>query len=219
MCNPTDENHHLKKKQQNIVTVILRCQKICQLGKLWQQSNAKTVYRTLKSHKNDVVRFQAYPELDCLNKHFATSESRLPSNLPMKNLTFNMSAKEYYMVIFPKDELEIGKIISKLKHIKSHGHDGISNEILRCCSPLVEPYPAVAFNINFRKILKLQKVFRYSKKNDRAKLEKYRRFSFWSSISKVFENLLYQQRISFCKINCLHLHSLVFDQKNHQLLQ
>ena len=164
MCNPTDENHYLKKKQQNIVTVILRCQKICQLGKLWQQSNAKTVYRTLKSHKKDVVRFQAYPELDCLNKHFATSESRLPSNLPMKNLTFNMSAKEYYMVIFPKDELEIGKIISNLKHTKSHGHDGISNEILRCCSPLVEPYPAVAFNINFRKILKLQKVFRFSKK-------------------------------------------------------
>ena len=50
------------------------------------------------------------------------------------------------MVIFPTDELEIRKNISNLKNKKSHGHDGISNEILKCCSPIDEPYLAVAFN-------------------------------------------------------------------------
>ena len=50
------------------------------------------------------------------------------------------------MVIFPTDELEIRKIISNLKNKERQGNDGISNEILKCCSPIIEPYLAVAFN-------------------------------------------------------------------------
>ena len=74
------------------------------------------------------------------------------------------------MVIFPTDELEDGKIISNLiTNKKSHGHDGISKEILKCCSSTVEPYLAVAFNraIEESKLpsaFKIAKLFRYSKK-------------------------------------------------------
>ena len=57
-----------------------------------------------------------------------------------------MPANENSIVIFPTDEPEIGKIISNLKNKKSHGHDGIRNEILKCCSPIVETYLPVAFN-------------------------------------------------------------------------
>ena len=112
--------------------------------KLGSNPTAKTIYRILKTHEN-VIGFQDYPELNSLNKHFATIGSRLSSKLPMKNLTLNMPANKNSMVIFPTDELEIGKIISNLKNKKRHGHDGISNEVLKCCSPIVEPYLAVAF--------------------------------------------------------------------------
>ena len=116
MSNPTDENHRLYKKQRNYVTAIIRKAKIDDnFKKLGSNPTAKTIYRTLKTHKNEVVGFQDYPELNSLNKHFATIGSRLSSKLPMKNLTLNMPANETSMVIFPTDELEIGKIISNLK--------------------------------------------------------------------------------------------------------
>ena len=41
---------------------------------------------------------------------------------------------------------EITKIVGNLKNKKSTGYDGISNEILKCCSPILEPYVADVFN-------------------------------------------------------------------------
>ena len=41
---------------------------------------------------------------------------------------------------------KITKIFRNLKNKKSAGHDGISNEILKCCSPIIEPYVADVFN-------------------------------------------------------------------------
>ena len=127
MSNPTDVNHRLYKKQRNNVTAIIRKAKRDDNFKSFGRNHtAKTLYRTLKTHKNEVVGFQDYPELNSLNKHFATIGSRLSSKVPMKKLTLNMPAKENSMVIFPTDELEIGKIISNLK--KSYGHVGISKK-------------------------------------------------------------------------------------------
>ena len=183
VSNPTDENHHLYKKQRNNVTAIVRkAKRDDNFKKLGSNLTAKTIYRTLKTHKNEVVGFQDYPELNSLNKHFATIGSRLSSKLPMKNLTLNMPSNENSMVIFLTDELEIGKIISNLKNKESHGHDGISNEILKCCSPIVEPYLAVDFNraiekSKFPSAFKIAKIFPLFKKSDRAKLENYRSIS------------------------------------------
>ena len=140
-CNPTDENYHLYEKQRNNDTTIIRkAKRDDNLKKRGSNPNAETKYRTLKTHKNDVVRFQDYPELYSLNKHFAIVGSRLSSKLSTKNLTFNIQVNENSMVTFHRDELEIGNIISNLKNKKSLRHDGISNEILKCCSPIVEPY-------------------------------------------------------------------------------
>ena len=110
----------------------------------------------------------------------------------MKKLTLNMPANENSMVIFPTDELEIGKIISNLKNKKNHGHDGISSEILKCCSPIVESYLAVAFNraieeAKFPSAFEIAKIIPLFKKCERAKLENYRPISLLSSLRKVFE--------------------------------
>ena len=209
VSNPSDENHRLYKTQRNNVTAIIRkAKRDDNFKKLGSNPTAKSIYRTLKTHKNEVLGLQDYPELNSLNKHFATIGSRLPSKLPIENLTLNMPANENSMVIFPTDELEIGKIISNLKNKKSHGHDGISNEILKCCSPIVEPYLANAFNraieeSKFPSAFKIAKIIPLFKKGDRSKLENYRPISLLSSLSKVFEKLLYQRMINFCEINQL----------------
>ena len=113
------------------------------------------------------------------------------------------------MVIFPMDELEIGKIFPDLKNKKSHGHDSIGNQILKCCSLRVEPYLAVAFNRDiekskFPRAFKIAKIIPLFKKGDRAKFENYRPICLSSFLSKVvFEKLLYQRMPNFCKRNQL----------------
>ena len=56
-----------------------------------------------------------------------------------------------------------------MKNKKSYGLDGISNEILKCCSPFIEPALATAFNKcieerTFPKRLKIAKVIPIFKK-------------------------------------------------------
>ena len=68
--------------------------------------------------------------------------------------------------------------------------------------------------------LKVQKLFRYSKKGDRAKLEIYRPISEFISLSKVFLKLLYQRKINFCERNQLFTSAKFgYRSKNHVLIQ
>ena len=50
------------------------------------------------------------------------------------------------MFLHPTDETEVGKTRKQMKNKKSSGHDGITNEILKCCSPIIETYLAKTFN-------------------------------------------------------------------------
>ena len=102
VCNPTDENHLLYKKQRNNVTTIIRkAKRENNLKKLGSNPTANTKYRTSKSNKKEETKFQGYPDLDSLNKHFATIGSHLSSKLPTENLTFNNPSNENSIVIFP----------------------------------------------------------------------------------------------------------------------
>ena len=91
-----------------------------------------------------------------------------------------------------------------MKNKKSYGLDGISNEILKCCSPVIEPAIAAAFNKcieerTFQKCLKIAKIIPILKKGDKRKPENYRPISLLSSKGKVFEKLLQSPRIKFCE--------------------
>ena len=76
-----------------------------------------------------------------------------------------------------------------MKNKKSYGLDGISKEILKCCSPVIEPDIAAALSKciegrTFPKCLKIAKVIPIFKKGDKRKPENYRPISLFSSISK-----------------------------------
>ena len=64
---------------------------------------------------------------------------------------------------------------TRKKNKKSTGYDGISNEILKCCSPIIEPYVADVFNkcleqSIFQEPLKIARVFRSLKKETEVPL-------------------------------------------------
>ena len=89
-----------------------------------------------------------------------------------------------------------------MKNKKSSGSNGISNEILKCCSPVVDEHLCKAFNEClkvgiFPECLKSAKVIALHKKGEYSDRENYRPISLLSSLSKVFEKLLYTRMISF----------------------
>ena len=50
------------------------------------------------------------------------------------------------MLLSETNEQEVSKILCKMKNKKSAGYDGISNEILKCCSAIIECFLAKAVN-------------------------------------------------------------------------
>ena len=50
------------------------------------------------------------------------------------------------MPLSETNEQEISKVLCKMKNKKSAGYDGISNEILKCCSPIIESHLAKSVN-------------------------------------------------------------------------
>ena len=112
------------------------------------------------------------------------------------------------MFLQPNDQWEVPKNLKQMKNKKGYGLDGISNEILKFCSPVIGPTIAAAFNKciqerMFPKCLKIPKVIPMFKKGDKRKPEKDRPISLLSSIGKVFEKLLQSRTIKFCEKNSI----------------
>ena len=106
---------------------------------------------------------------------------------------------------------------SNFKEQKRYGHHVISNEMLKCCSPIVEKYHVKAFNrcIDSQKVpnfFKVAKVVPISKKGERDCPENYRpislRCSFRDQIEHVtkklnkFSDMIYKVRYMH-PVNCL----------------
>ena len=112
------------------------------------------------------------------------------------------------MFLQPTDQWEVAKILKQMKNKKSYGLDGISFQILKNCSPVIEPAIAAAFNKciverRFPNCLKIANVIPMFKKRDRRNPEIYRPISLLSSLSKVFEKFLQSRMIKFCEKNCI----------------
>ena len=111
---------------------------------------------------------------------------------------------------------EISSIIKKLKNKRSTDPDGISNEILKCCSPVIDEYVCKIVNKCIRaecfpRQLKIAKVVPMFKKGDKTQPENYRPISILSPIGKVIEKVLLKQMNSFfTKKTYSRLISLVF---------
>ena len=141
--------------------------------------SSKTIYRTLKSLKVSQQPTQTVPDANSLNEYFTSIGPLLSSKHHQTNAKMKYNCIEKSMVLQKTDNLEVMKVIKELKNKKSSGSDDISNEIIKCCSPVVENFLAIAFNncieeSIFPKCLKIAKVIPIYKKGDRNKPENYR---------------------------------------------
>ena len=106
------------------------------------------------------------------------------------------------MALFPTAIDEVRKIIGKSQNKETTSHDGISNEIIKCCSPVIEPYLVELFNkcLNEEKFpgeMKIAKVVLSFKKSDKVYPEHYRPISLLGSNSKVLESFKWKRMTNF----------------------
>ena len=174
------------------------------LFKLGNNPTAKTIYKTLVTVKKQQQPHSSLPDLEDLNKYFASIGSILSSKLPKVTNTDTIQQVENTMVVYPTNTFEVTSIIEKMKNKKSCGEDGISNEILKCCSPIVDEYIAIAFNKcilekTYPTCFKVAKVIPLHKKDDKSDPANYRPISLLSSLGKLFEKLLHKRMVKFCE--------------------
>ena len=108
---------------------------------------------------------------------------------------------------FVKEEA-VGSIINKLKNKTSRGIDGISNQILKIAKaellrPLTFPINQMIHPGTYPQQLIIAKVTPIFKANDKEHFSNYRPISLLPSISKIFENVIYQELMKYLLENKL----------------
>ena len=96
----------------------------------------------------------------------------------------------------------MAKAVKKVKSKHSTGHDWLSNMMVRVCAPVIMKLMVVCFNEmfieeTFPDICKIAKVIALFKSRSGIDFNNYRPISLLSTISKVFEKLIYRRMIKF----------------------
>ena len=125
------------------------------------------------------------PDLDHLNNYFVSVGQILSSKLPKIENNTKIANNKKTMFVYPTDEFEVSKILKNVKSKKNTGEDGISNEMLKCCSPKLEPHFATLFNNCieegiFLDCFKRAKVIPFYKTGDRKDPRNYKPISLLS---------------------------------------
>ena len=169
-------------------------------------SSANCIYRTLKAIKCNQESSPPVVDPDIMNEFFVSIGLMLSSKLPVVDTNINITRVSKTIFLKPTDQWEVAKTLKQMIKKKNYGLDGISNEIPKCCSPVIEPAITAAFNKcmadrTFPKFPKTAKIISMFKKRDKRKPENYQTISLLSSISKVFEKMLPSRMIKFWEKN------------------
>ena len=143
---PSKSNHDYKSFRNKVCSMIREAKKQNNIRKLGINPTARAVYRVLKTQKNNDQQPNELPDLKKLNEFFVTIGTTLSSRLPQTAYFSGSFNCEKTLLMEPTGEFEVASVIKALKNKKSCGKDGISNEILKCCSPIIERHLARAFN-------------------------------------------------------------------------
>ena len=202
ICNPTEENKEEYRKIRNEVTHSIRCAKRdYNYEKLGKNPTMKKLYQVLKSEKHTYQPPLKTPNAETFNQYFSKIGEKLAKNLD-KTEPRKFERLQSTMVLATTNEQEIKKILENLKPKRSTGHDEISNEILKCCSPIIEKYLTTLFNKCiearvFPETMKIAKVIPFFKNGDKNQPENYRPISLLTAMSKIFEKLLLKRMTKF----------------------
>ena len=216
-CPETD---HLKyKNYRNVLNKLKRkamqlyftdkCLEFKQNGKkLWQIirkvtqtcNDKSTVINCLKI--NDIKCYENKAIANEFGQYFAYLGRKYHNKIPQakKEITEYLRAidPEKNSIYFdPTTELEIDKIISNLQSKNSHGHDGLTNKLIKDLKPaLIKPL-GFLFNLslatgNFPEIYKKSDVVPLYKSKCRELVSNYRPISLLPVLSKILEKIVYK---------------------------
>ena len=206
--DPSDDNRSKYKAIRNKITKEIKNAKrehnFCKLG---TNPTVKKIYSSLKSHKMKNQPNHERPSVHTLNDYF-TQIGPILSNKINVSYEDEIPRNLTSMVLTETTPNEVSKILKTLKNKYSTGPDGISNAILKCCSPIIETYLCTFINRCIREQvfpqqLKIAKVIALYKKDNKLLPENYRPISLLSTISKIFEKVIYKQMYSFFTKNKL----------------
>lgn len=156
------------------------------------------------------------------NQFFLDIGHSLASAIPAENLHFNSFLHNDVtssIYLSPVDNREIERIIKTLKK-SSPGWDEITSDILGACSSIISHPLVHIINLSlmdgiFPTELKIAKVLPLFKNGDPSQLKNYRPVSILSTISKIFEKIMYTRLLDFFnKHNVLYKYQFGF-RKGH----
>ena len=113
---------------------------------LGQKPSSNKIYATLKSKRRQSEMSKNAPDEDAINEYFAKIGSVLAAEITPSDNKNKINRVKETVVTTPTNTQESAKILKHLKNKKSSGHDGISNEVLKCCSPDIQPILSKLFN-------------------------------------------------------------------------
>ena len=106
------------------------------------------------------------------------------------------------MVFYEITRKEIENALYMLKNEGSNGHDGINNKIIKLSLPVISvricsPFNQCVKSGYFSQILKVAKIIPLFKRGLKEFLENYRPISLLSSLSKIFERIIFNRMYNF----------------------
>jgi hypothetical protein len=144
------------------------------------------------------------------NFHFTDIGPSLATNIPVSTI----NAEDYLKRASSSFEFtemkssRVLKLLSKLDVTKATGLDQISNKVLKLAAPVIYKQLTDLFNLSLKSReypddWKLAKVFPVFKAGERNDPNNYRPISVLSTISRVFEKLVYEQIYHYLNNNNL----------------
>ena len=180
--NPCDDYRKKYKSYRYEVTHMIReSKKTDNFKKLGKNPDSKTIYKTLGMKKRH-QQVSNFPDLEVLNEFFANICSKLSAKLPELQIKTDNDRLEKTIVVHQTNASEVTKIIREMNCNNNYGEDGITNEIIKCCSPIVEKFIAIGFikciqEKTYPKCFKTAKVIPLHKKGDKTGPSNYRPIS------------------------------------------
>ena len=224
------------KKYRNKLTSIIRLsRKLYYSNKIASTQNNNSLWNIIKDltgkkkHINTTINVngQDINNLnECanyFNKYFVDVCPTLASKIDAGNNHFSqylLEPSENSLFFTPTTIHEVISIVQSLKSSKSSGPDGLSMNLIKqiihfIVSPLVHICNISLSTGSCPNLLKIAKVIPIHKKDDPSKLQNYRPISLLSSISKVFEKLVYKRLISFLNEHDILIPNQFGFRKNH----
>ena len=203
--NPSEENHKKYRQQRNLATKAIKNARLSYFDSLTKKKDKtnKSLFSAFSQFCTDKKSVELNINPEIFNDYFAGIGKNLASSLNETDICFGREIINSF-VMSPVTEKEVSASFRSLKNKASSGHDGISNKIVNISISVISHPLTKLFNqrINLGyfpsewKLAKIKPLFENGSKTDPSC---YRPISLLSSLSKVFEKILFNRMMHFIK--------------------